>query len=462
MNHHRDQLATRVLDTVDRFTMFTPGARVGVAVSGGADSVCLLQILHELAPRWNLQLSVVHVNHHIRGEAADRDAAFVQKLADAFAVPFHLHNVDVPARGGNLEQEARRARYAFFHDLLRNGTLDRLATGHTRSDQAETVLYRFLRGSGVAGLSGIHPTTREGIVRPLLYVTRDEVQSWLDERGIAWREDDTNTDQSYVRNRIRHKLLPSLQADYNPALPEILANLAETARDEEAWWERSISETRSQRNLNVNNLQDPAIARRLIRRAIATQKGDLRGIGFEHIEAVLEMARSQAGHGQIHLPGIEVTRSFDQIQIRPMPQAADQIPEFRRGISPPVSVELPNNAGLIDFSLHVGPFAKGNPQTYDTLEDELDWQRIAPPGPLELRNWRPGDQYCTVGRSRKCKLKTLFQEARIPLWERRFWPILTYEDEIVWARRFGPAAEFAAQESSETVLRIIDSVPNRT
>ncbi|HLJ50859.1 MAG TPA: tRNA lysidine(34) synthetase TilS [Bryobacteraceae bacterium] len=442
--------------------MFNPGQRVGVAVSGGADSVCLLHVLREQASRWNLQLSVIHVNHHIRGEAANRDARFVHELADAFAVPIHHRDVDVPARGGNLEQEARLARYAYFHELLKSGELKRVATGHTRSDQAETVLYRFLRGSGLAGLSGIRPSTREGIVRPLLYVTRNEVLNWLGERGIAWQEDSTNDDRAYVRNRIRHELLPRLQAEYNPGLPDILANLAEVARDEEDWWESYISQTDWQRNLNVNDLRDRAVARRRLRREMAAQKGDLRGISFEHIEAVLEMARSRGGHGQVYVPGLEITRSFDQIRIKPTTQRTFEKPEFRLSVQPPASVELPNNAGLIELKLKTPPGAEENPQTYDILEDELDWQRIAPPGRLELRNWRPGDQYCTVGHSRKRKLKTLFQEARIPLWERHVWPILTYEGEIVWSRRFGPAAEFRAGEGSQTVLRIIDSVANRS
>ncbi len=148
--------------------MFAPDQRVGVAVSGGADSVCLLHILHELASHWNLRLSVVHVDHSIRGLASQEDADFVRALAEQFALPFHFRCADVPAMEGNLEQAARRVRNAFYLELITAGELDRVATGHTRSDQAETVLYRFLRGSGPAGLSGIRPVTNDGIVRPSL------------------------------------------------------------------------------------------------------------------------------------------------------------------------------------------------------------------------------------------------------------------------------------------------------
>src|SRR5690348_10827094 len=158
----------RIAEFIARHNMFPPGARVGVAVSGGADSVFLLQALRELAPRWNLHLSVVHIEHGIRGAASRADAAFVQDLAARHSLPFHLHQADVPAIHDNLEQAARHVRQAFFAELLSTGAVDRIATGHSRSDQAETVLYRILRGSGLAGLSGILPVTEERIVRPLL------------------------------------------------------------------------------------------------------------------------------------------------------------------------------------------------------------------------------------------------------------------------------------------------------
>ena len=228
----------RVLHTIARHAMFSTGQRVGVAVSGGADSVCLLHVLHELAPRWNLHLSVVHIDHGIRGAASQADADFVRSLAGEFALTFHFRQADVPSIDDNMEQAARRVRQEFYRELMQSGMVDRIATGHTRSDQAETVLFRILRGSGFAGLSGIRPVTREGIVRPLLDCTRAEVEAWMAERRIECREDESNEDRSFARNRIRHELLPQLRREFNPQLDEALANLAVIARDEEDWWHR--------------------------------------------------------------------------------------------------------------------------------------------------------------------------------------------------------------------------------
>src|SRR5579862_4935413 len=205
----------RIADFIERYDMFPPGVRVGVAVSGGADSVFLLHALLELAPRWNLHLAVVHIDHGVRGAASRADADFVQDLAARHNLPFHLRRADVPSIDGNLEQAARRVRQAFFAELVATGAVDRIATGHTRSDQAETVLYRILRGSGLAGLSGILPVTQERVVRPLLDLDRGEIECWLRTRNIAWREDETNQVLPYAKNRPPHEILPPLMKDLN-------------------------------------------------------------------------------------------------------------------------------------------------------------------------------------------------------------------------------------------------------
>src|SRR5476651_686134 len=220
--------------------MFHPGQPIGVAVSGGADSVCLLHALLELAPKWNLHLSVLHLNHQLRGDESRQDAEFVRDLAARLGLPFLIREADVAASSDNLEQAARLARLAFFHEVLAAGAVSRVALGHTRSDQAETVLFRFLRGSGTAGLAGIRPVTSQGIVRPLIEIERSQVTQFLRERGIPWREDSSNASLQFARNRIRRQLLPQLASAWNPAIVQTLAHTADWALAEEAWWEAEI------------------------------------------------------------------------------------------------------------------------------------------------------------------------------------------------------------------------------
>ena len=465
-NKSAGRITERVASFIVRHRMFGSGDRVGVAVSGGADSVFLLHALHELVSRWNLQLSVVHVDHGIRGEASRADAEFVQRLAESFALPFHLHRADLRAVADNLEQAARLARQAFYQDLLASGLVDRIATGHTRSDQAETVLYRLLRGSSLAGLAGILPVTKEGLVRPLLQLTRAGIEGWLGERGLEWREDETNQDRSYARNRLRHEILPLLRVGFNPRLDEALANLATLAQDEERYWRAELDQRPAPVSqpliLNASELAGlpRALARRLIRRTIQRAKGDLRQIKFAHVERILEMAASSEGHDRVQIPALDVFRSFDWIRFIGMEAAGGPCRDFSLPLAAPGSVELPG--GSTRITLQVLEKAEET-EACVTVGSELDWQRLCSLHGtgcgLELRNWRPGDQYRPIGQSKEQKIKVLFQEGRIPLWERRNWPIITLHGQIVWARQFGPAAEFAAGPDTRYVLRV-DETPS--
>ncbi len=444
-----------------RAELFKDCRRVGVAVSGGADSVCLLHLMLELP---GLDMTVLHLNHMARGAESDADAAFVRDLAARLGLPLEYREQRIPA-DDNFEQAARRVRKAFFLDCLKRLQLDCIATGHTLSDQAETVLFRFLRGAGTAGLAGILPVTAEGIVRPMLHLTRAEIVDWLRARGIAWREDSTNREVRFARNRIRHELLPALMRDWNPRLPEMLARTAALARDEEAYWETVVAPLAAERLvhrppavfLRADSLTDlpRAVARRLARRALAAAKGDLASIDLAHVEAFLHLAEAPSGAGRFQAPGLDVVRSFEWIRIAP-PAAAGEA-NYRVRLEIPGRVTIPGTAASLVFELSQRPEreqvqeAEGK-YRYNKVVSALDWGRIA--GAPELRNWRPGDRYRPVGYPCDTKLKTLFQHARIPVWERRRWPVIVCGEEIAWAGRFGPAADCAATPDTRTVLKV--------
>ena len=465
----------RIAEFAALHRMFRPGQSVGIAVSGGADSVFLLHALRELAPRWNLRLSVIHIEHGIRGEASIADAEFVAQLAAGFNLPFHLHHAYVPAIAGNLEEAARHVRQAFYTELIASRAVDLVATGHTRSDQAETVLYRILRGSGLTGLSGILPVTHEGLVRPLLELDRSEIEAWLRDHAIAWREDQTNQDRTYARNRLRHEILPLLRASFNPQLDDALSNLATLARDEESYWQSELRQppatSHQPQVIAVSELANvpPALARRRVRQAITLAKGNHRSLDFAHVERVLEMARSHNGHDRFQIPGLDIRRSFDFIRLAPAGAETAEDRPFCLPVPVPGSVELPGSLTRITLQVlekdplpHQAPTHPVGHSPCATVVSELDWQRFrggrgAPS--LELRNWRPGDQYRRVGRAKPEKIKFFFQEARIPMWERGNWPIITYNETIVWARRFGAAAEFATGPDTRSILQVAETEP---
>ena len=222
-----------------------PGDRICAAVSGGADSVALLMALHAQREGLGIGISAVHVHHGLRGIEADVDQTFVEALCHRLDVPLHVRRVSVPVRaaeaGETTEEAARILRYEIFDSLLSSGAADAVLTAHTRDDQAETVLMKLLRGAWTEGLGGISPvvstgaTLRSGIVRPLLSVSRSEIEEYLRALEQPWREDDSNTDESFTRNRIRHSVLPLLRQE-NPSIDQTLVNLAELAREEESRW----------------------------------------------------------------------------------------------------------------------------------------------------------------------------------------------------------------------------------
>jgi tRNA(Ile)-lysidine synthase len=443
--------------------MLSPGQHAGVAVSGGADSVCLLHLLASLAASWNLRLTVLHLDHGLRGEESFQDAELVRALAASLGLPIEIRRASLAGVPGNCEQAARTARLDFFRDALAAHSLDRVALGHTRSDQAETVLFRFLRGSGTAGLAAIRPATPAGIVRPLLEISRDEVRQFLRDRGLPWREDSSNASPHFARNRIRHDLLPQLRDGWNPAIEATLAHTADWALAEESWWEAEIDRLAAdlfaaqdgRLILSAEALRDLPLApaRRLIRRAIAQAKGDLSGIDFSHGEAVLALAKGYGGTGCFQAAGVLVRRSFDWLCFTAITAKAHGISGYRLPAAVPGLLPLPGLSLSISLELLENTESSARQVcVYNKDVDFLDWQRLS--GPLELRSWRPGDLYQPLGSTAEKKLKALFQEGRVPVWERPTWPVLTDRGAIVWSRRFGPAAAVAAGRGAGPVLKI--------
>jgi len=460
------KLLSLAAETIRRYRMFQPGQRVGAAVSGGADSVCLLYVLRELAPQWDLRLSLLHLNHGLRGEESRQDEQFVRDLAARLGIEATIRAVDVAATADNLEQAARHARLTFFRERLACGEVARIATGHTANDQAETVLFRFLRGSGGAGLAAIRPVTAEGIVRPLLAAGRADVEQYLRERGIAWREDSSNATLQFARNRIRHQLLPQLAREWNPAIGETLSRAADWALAEEEYWGSEIGRVAAgcltERDGAVvvpaeTLRQLPlAVARRLVRHALERAKGDLRGVDFAHVAAILKMAASAVGHGRVEVPGGEVERSLDWLRFARRVAGRQASAGYRLAAPVPGLVRVPGADRELSLELIEKAETLEAPHSvYNSGTGCVDWCALS--GPLEIRNWRPGDQYQPQGSTGEVKIKSLFQKARIPRWERRHWPVLTHGSAIVWARQFGPAAPFAAAPGCAMVLRISES-----
>jgi tRNA(Ile)-lysidine synthase len=322
--------------------LLRPGMRLAVAVSGGADSVALLRRLIEASPEIGLVLSVAHVHHGIRGTESDLDEDFVRELAAAYGLLFHRRDVDTPHAAQQnretIEEAARNLRYAWFRELMEQGEADAIATAHTLDDQAETVLHKLLRGAWTEGLGGIHPLiqcTRGAILRPFLGARRPEIETWLRAISQPWREDASNADTAFTRNRIRHELLPMLST-YNPQINSQLANMATMARDEDAYWQaemgrilpslvlpgkpvrgggRATSTHPEEASLafEIDRLpQSPAVRRRLLR-AAARQLGA--ALNFDQTEKLMAMLSAGGARRQQLTADLHAERSPRELRL---------------------------------------------------------------------------------------------------------------------------------------------------
>ncbi|MCC6591235.1 MAG: tRNA lysidine(34) synthetase TilS [Bryobacterales bacterium] len=431
-----------------RYNMLPAGARLGVAVSGGRDSVVLLHVLSHLSAEFEWTLVVLHLNHCLRGAESDADEQFVAELAKRSQLVCAIRRADVAGQGGNLEQQARLARRRFFAEAAQSHHLHRIATGHTQSDQAETVLFRILRGTGTAGLRGILPVTAEGVVRPMLWCSRQAVAAYAAACDLAWRDDSSNENRQFARNRLRHGLLPQLEKEWNPRLAAALSHCADVARDEEVFWAEQIDRTYASLVLDsppgaivldaqALALYPLALRRRLIRKAVDMAKGDGPEAGFEAVETVLGLLGRSAG--AVTLPGLAARLSFGQLRLG---RACDSLVS-------PIPIGYP---GRFSFGRKTVVLDQEGYNEGELSGVSLDGEKLT--GALRLRGWVAGDAYQPIGFSSVHKLHDLFQKGRVPYWERAAWPIMVMSDQIVWASRFGPAAQFAAGPETRKVLRI--------
>ena len=489
---------------------------MGVAVSGGADSVALVRLLHGVQDELGIRLAVLHFQHGLRGAESAGDEAFVAELAAGLGVEFIREEADVAAAaeraGINLEEAGRRLRTAFFERVVNEGRVTRVAAAHTADDQAETLLAHLLRGSGLAGLAGIYPVAGV-VVRPLLEVRRRELREWLTTIGQTWREDSTNTDTARLRARIRSELLPVLERDFQAQIVGQLCRVAELARDEEQFaaalvegrfqalarrgGDRGTTGEPTDSDLKVggtlgtgqvvmraadllaplpadllpDRAAQTALARRMVRRAVEQVLGHRRGLTAEHVESVLHLSGERmSGHRAVLPHGVVAARSFDDVIFTagnpPMPRAGGQrraepggrvsgcgAQEYTLAVTLPTSGAIELIVPAIGSRVRLKVVDWGTgAEETKSIGEALDAGRLSPP--FFLRNWHPGDVFRPRGKRQARKLKELLREARVPAEERAAWPVLESGGTLVWVRGLPAAAECAAGGETRSALLI--------
>ncbi len=455
-------------------TLLKPGLRVAVGLSGGADSVALLRILAERSSELGLVLHAAHLHHGLRGAEADADLDFCRELAQRLGLMFHEARVDTSAAAladagagkaaETIEEAARRLRYGWFRELMASGVVDAVATAHTLDDQAETVLARFLRGAWTEGLSGIYPVVQfsEGrILRPLLATTRSEIEAYMGGIGQGWREDSSNRHLTFTRNRIRHELLPLLEG-WNPRLRAHLVQMAELARDEEAWWTAELERLAPQIILAGRPVRGggraagdgfaievarlaalpPALQRRILRLA-AGRLGT--SPDFEATESLRRLALAGRAGQKCELAlGLRGERTHRELRLSVgsgVDSAEDGAPTVRFEV--PGEIEAPAwgirvRVGVLDPSgakatSHLEAFSARLKSCPDTELVPSPAAAVSPaPRLAVLRAWKPGDRVRLRHSGSPRKVKEVLERLRVFGSARKHWPVLELDGRVVW------------------------------
>ena len=452
-------LAKRLLATIRKQALIKPGDRVAVAVSGGADSVALLILLLDLRAELGIVLSVAHINHKLRGEESDADERFVADLAKSHSLD--LHSTVAPLQPGapGIEASARELRYNFFRQIAHQDRITKVATAHTLDDQAETVLLRILRGTGIRGLSGIHPRLplfeaedSAEVVRPLLTFRRDELREFLRLGNRIWREDSSNLDPGFLRNRVRHEVLPFLSTIARSVAGN-LSDLAEIARVEEDHWRLAHPEVRSAgTTIDLRLLSSLSLAarRRLILDWLGHQAPDA-GISLLLTEEILELAHSEPGRVLELSSGYRILRTREDLSLEP-PQSSPRSDGYQYTLPIPGRVAVPELKLQFEAALVDPRTAPESP--YGSL---LDPARL--PSALTLRSWRAGDRFWPAHTREPKKVKDLLNDLHITGPEKKLWPVLVAHDQLIWMRGFPVPAAFRPSANATQAVLIRSTPP---
>ncbi len=452
-----------VRGTIRKYGLLTSGDKVVVGVSGGPDSVALIHILNLLREERDISLIVAHFNHGLRGDESDRDATFVKSLAEILELPYKLEKGDVSSYKNqtklSMEEASRILRYRFLEATLEEEGAQRIALGHTADDQAEEVLMRILRGSGKLGLCGIPPVRNNIFIRPLIEVSRAQIERFLERRGLSYVIDSSNVDQRYLRNKVRLNLIPFLEKTYVPGLRQNLVKLSSILREEEDYLQAvvaqefsKISKYHGPNKVIIDGAQfldvHKALLPRLIRKAIEAINGNLRGIGFKHILAVLKLSSQQHPSKMLNLPGgLIVRRAYTDIIIEKEMEEPIQFSYPVLGLVP-VSIKEVNK--IISFK--VMEYNKGTHIEMDENVACLDYDRLS--FPLSIRNISPGDRFRPLGMKGFRKVKDFFIDYKVPKNVRKSIPILVGGNQIAWIAGLRIDDRVKITEATKKVLRV--------
>lgn len=462
MNAVANDIIKRFRRTISRYRMISPGDGVIIAVSGGPDSVCLLDILYNLKDDLGIFLVVAHFDHGLRPDEDEGETRFVRSLALKLDLPFETKKAgkSLLGKGSSLEERARDARYRFLEEVQQSRSCRKIAVGHNLNDQSETVLLRLLRGSGTSGLAGIPPYRDKKIIRPLIEISRKEIESYIHCRKLPFLSDPSNLSTRHMRNRIRLELLPLLK-EYQPRIVALLGQTAEVLRmDDELLqkevegWVKGVVETGHDGELHIPLppflLLPKGLRNRVIRHVLKMVGGNLRRVHMRHIEAVNGLATGKNPQAGLDLPnGLTAKRVYDSLIFNAgkgyKPEAflyhlTGPGTYHLEALNSTVSLQEMQNNGLADFA--------SSPWVAFLDTHDITY-------PLVIRNLQPGDKFIPLGMRGHKKIKDFFIDLKIPSEARARVPILICEDTVIWVCGHRIDERFKVSSHTKQVLKVM-------
>ncbi len=453
--------------------MIAKGDKIVLGVSGGADSVCLFHVLLQVAPVFDLSLFVVHVNHGIRGEEAEEDEAFVKKLCENAKVPFWTVKAHIPAMAkeeGLTEEEAgRKVRYEAFYKCLEENKCNKIAIAHNKNDNAETMLFHLFRGSGIKGLTGISPK-RDVIIRPLLCVTRQEIEEYLEQQKVSFRIDRTNLTQDYSRNKIRHRILTFAQEEINTKAIEHMAHTANQLRLMENYLEKNVNlaydrivirKNDGSFQMNVKELQkeDIIIQQGIIRNVFYQLANQLKDIDAVHIDLVLGLLTKEVGK-RLHLPyGIQAEKGYEHITMSihqfQYNNGDDSKAEKGEIVGYNHVLKIPGDTYIPEINHRIQTriikYKKNLIIPKDGYTKWFDYDKINNTVLIRTRN--SGD-YIQIGSQLRKKIKSLFIDEKVPREKRDLVPLVADGNHIMWVIGSRISEAYKVNEDTKAILEI--------
>jgi tRNA(Ile)-lysidine synthase len=462
-------LEQRVIDFIRGQNLFSASDRLVVAVSGGADSVCLLHILVQRRKELGVELHVAHLNHQLRGAESDSDAGYVSELSRRLGVPATIERRDVTAyreqKGISLEEAARELRYSFLAELAGGIGASKVVVGHTRDDHVETVLLHLLRGTGTAGLCGLQPRSvlpygehsrQLEVIRPLLELSRQETLDYCQRYSLAPRSDSSNVSTAFLRNRVRLELLPVLRS-YNPGIDKALLRLADIAGDDISFiekkasllWKKLASEEDDIIYLDMSRMAalPRAMQRQIFRRAVKQLRGNLKDVEADHIEAMMDFLSKPAGKKLCLPEGLTLSTEYGRLVLASAQASICPLPPLR-GTS---KIEIPGETDFLGWRVRAD-IVQEVAGSEDGFGASFDLDKVGKE--LILRRRRQGDRFQPLGMSQTKKLQDFMVDSRIPRSWRDRVPLVCSPEQILWVVGWRIDDRVKVTESTKKILRL--------